>query len=99
MNIHEEVLALLAEDKNNNSHNANDKVKISPLKKVNENEILPESIDEILNYAGKFFFRIEDNRVKNGALWVYHDRENTIHAVRFKRMGMKYKLGRGWWIK
>jgi len=53
----------------------------------------------IIAYAKNFVFPIKDNRKKGGALWVYHDRDDTIHALNLKEMGMRYKAGRGWWIK
>ena len=56
-------------------------------------------ITRIVAYAKNFVFPIEDNRKKGGALWVYHDRDDTIHALNLKEMGMRYKAGRGWWIK
>ena len=55
--------------------------------------------ENIINYAKQYVFKVVDNRGKGGSLWVYHDKDDTIHALEFREMGMKYKAGRGWWIK
>lgn len=99
-NIHEEVLAYLKEEE---SQNENDTTNIDRNDTNGDKEFQPNEstskIDDILNYAKNYALRLVDNRNKGGALWVYHDRDNTIHALEFKQMGMSYKAGRGWWIK
>ncbi len=103
INIHDQILAFIAENKDNDETKNNyvDKIEsdMLPRKKVDEYKKTEESINKVIKYSGKFFFNILDNRKKDGALWVYHDRDNTLHAIYFERMGMKYKSGRGWWIK
>ena len=42
---------------------------------------------------------IEDNRNKNGALWILHDRLNDAFAEQLERLGFKYVQNRGWWKK
>jgi len=102
INIHDEVLAFIAEnqDESNKENFQKSRKEIGAESKSTEtkdNSI--NNIDEILKYAQNFFFKIVDHRAKNGALWVYHDNNKSIHSIRFQRMGMKYKKGRGWWIK
>jgi hypothetical protein len=41
----------------------------------------------------------EDNRGKNGALWVNLDEEQSEPARKLASWGFKYKAGRGWWKK
>lgn len=41
----------------------------------------------------------EDNRKKNGALWVYLEDERSAPAQQLAEWGFKYKKGRGWWKK
>lgn len=98
-NIHEEVLAYLKEDNRNENNNTyidrNDKDE----KGIFQQNETTSKIDDILNYSKRYAFQVVDNRKKGGALWVYHDKDNTIHALEFTQMGMSYKVGRGWWIK
>lgn len=98
-NIHEQVLAYLKEEENQ-TESENRYIDRSD---TNEKRILQQNeasstIDDILNYSKRYAFQVVDNRKKGGALWVYHDKDNTIHALEFKQMGMNYKAGRGWWI-
>jgi hypothetical protein len=44
-------------------------------------------------------FTSEDNRGKNGALWVHLDDEGSEPARQLVKWGFKYKAGRGWWRK
>lgn len=39
----------------------------------------------------------EDNRSKNGALWVNLDDDKSEIAQQLANWGFKYKSGRGWW--
>lgn len=41
----------------------------------------------------------EDNRKKNGALWINLDDESSAPAQQLAKWGFKYKKGRGWWKK
>ena len=41
----------------------------------------------------------EDNRGKNGALWVNLDDERSESTRQLASWGFKYKAGRGWWRK
>lgn len=91
-NIHDEVLAFLKEEEKQNKNNKYEK-------EIFQQNEATSIIDDILNYAKKYVFKVVDNRRKGGVLWVYHGRDNTIHALEFKQMGMSYKAGRGWWIK
>ena len=86
IDIHEEVLAYLEEEEEKEEAN-----------KKKDNTIF--MIDDIIDYGQNNKLKIVDNRAKNGALWIYHDMNDTIHAIKFEHMGMKYKIGRGWWIK
>ena len=88
IDIHEEVLAYPKEEQE----------KDTTQEETFVNKIT-FSVDDIIGYAKKYSFEIVDNRVKNGALWLYCDEENSIHAIRLEGMGMHYKAGRGWWIK
>ncbi len=54
---------------------------------------------KITNYSKQLHVSIVDNRTKGGAFWVYYQNEDDIHARILKEMGMRYKAGRGWWIK
>ncbi len=90
IDIHEEVLAYLKEESENDSE-----IKGSQLTAV----YIGNSIEDIIDYAKKYSFPVVDNREKNGALWVYYDDDKTIHSSQFKKMNMQYKMGRGWWIK
>ena len=44
-------------------------------------------------------FTSEDNRGKNGVLWVHLDDESSKTARLLAKWGFKYKAGRGWWRK
>ena len=44
-------------------------------------------------------FTSDDNRGKNGALWVHLDDEGSEPARQLVKWGFKYKAGRGWWRK
>jgi hypothetical protein len=41
----------------------------------------------------------EDNRGKNGAIWVHLDDERSQTAQQLSAWGFRYKGGRGWWKK
>ncbi len=41
----------------------------------------------------------EDNRQKNGALWVNLDEDGSESAQTLSKWGFRYKAGRGWWKK
>lgn len=103
INIHDEVLAFIAENQDlNETGDNNESKKISNslfMKNNTKNTIALEAMQTILNYSKKFSFKIVDNRIKNGALWICHDSDKSIHAASLTKLGMKYKLGRGWWIK
>ncbi len=86
VNIHEEVLAYLEQAEQEE-------------KAINKKDNTIFIIDDIMNYAQNNKLKIVDNREKNGALWVYHDMPDTLHAIKLEHMGMNYKIGRGWWIK
>ncbi len=86
VNIHEEVLAYLKQAEQEE-------------KAINKKDNTIFIIDDIMNYAQNNKLKIVDNREKNGALWVYHDMCDTLHAIKLEHMGMNYKIGRGWWIK
>ena len=90
IDIHEEVLAYLKEEAE----------KDGDTKESQSIEVYSgTSIEDIIIYAKKNSFNVVDNREKNGALWVYYDEDNTIHSSQLKKMNMRYKMGRGWWIK
>lgn len=56
--------------------------------------------DEALRvYLDANGFTSEDNRGKNGALWVHLDDEGSEPARQLAKWGFKYKAGRGWWRK
>ncbi len=86
VDIHKEVLAFLkeAEKEESASHKKDTTIFFT---------------EDIIDYARMNKLKIVDNREKNGALWVYHDMPDTLHAIKLEHMGMNYKIGRGWWIK
>ena len=55
-----------------------------------------EAFREFLHANG---FKSEDNRMKNGALWVHLGAEDSEPARQLAKWGFKYKAGRGWWRK
>lgn len=64
-----------------------------------QDQVVLWSIADAITQAQARAISIEDNRNKNGALWILHDRLNDAFADQLERLGFKYVQNRGWWKK
>lgn len=57
------------------------------------------SVADAITHARTNAIGVEDNRSKNDALWIMHDRLSDAFANQLQRLGFKYAQNRGWWKK
>ena len=52
---------------------------------------------ELEKFAENWKLKIEDHRLKGGALWVTADDRTSAVSYALKAWGFRYKTGKGWW--